>query len=392
MAPQILVVAPFLSLDAPSRPRAVASALSQLGTVTILMSDFDHVAKVRRTLPSSLGRMRITSIRTLPYGNNRGVRRFVSHLLFGLAAIWFFARKRSRFDGVYVTLPLNLAACGVLLLANRHRTVADIIDFWPDVLPFPNIVRRSAAPFFALWRSLFAFACHKADLVLSVSDSFRVSGQRHRRPDAPPVKRIYIGHAALPPVPREIDARRAQRVIAYVGNLGHLYDFSALLAALAMEDTRKSHQLAIVGDGDRRNWLLSELRRLDIAHVYHGVVYNTHALSQILSAADWGFNGYVNTTASFSYKAGTYLSAGLPLLNCMTGDIAELVNREHLGVNYREGDGGSLARVLMQTTDLMLRDYRTCCTAFFERELEARHVETQLLDYLRANATFEDHE
>jgi hypothetical protein len=76
----------------------------------------------------------------------------------------------------------------------------------------------------------------------------------------------------------------------------------------------------------------------------------------------------------------------------MTGDIAELVNREHLGVNYREGDGGSLARVLMQTTDLMLRDYRTCCTAFFERELEARHVETQLLDYLRANATFEDHE
>jgi glycosyltransferase involved in cell wall biosynthesis len=317
---------------------------------------------------------------TPAYRTNTGLARLWSHLVFGLRAAWYFARHRVDYDVVYATLPLNLAAFAVTRLAGRRCTIVDVVDIWPDVLPFPSRVRRVAAPAFRLWRHLYVGAVRRADLVLAVSDVFREETQRHRPRDAAPVHRVYIGQRALPESEpsRAAEQGETRRTIAYVGNIGRLYDFGTLLDALEHPTVRATHEVVVIGEGDRRAWLLQELARRGIVHRYAGVVFDPRRLSELLRRAHWGFNGYVNTTAAFSYKASTYFAAGLPLLNSMSGDLHALVEREGLGANYRGGDVTSLREVLTNTSDAALRHMRSRCEAFFTRRLELSTIEREL--------------
>jgi glycosyltransferase involved in cell wall biosynthesis len=380
-----LVIAPFFSLDAESsRPRAVASALHEFGTVTILTADFDHHTKRRRSAPA-VADWPIRMLPTPAYRTNVGPRRLWSHLVFGLRSAWYFVRHRAEYDVVYATLPLNLAAFAVTRLAGRRCTIVDVVDIWPDVLPFPVRVRRIGAPVLRLWRQLYVLAVRRADLVLAVSDAFREETQRHRSPTAVPVRRVYIGQRALPESgsSRAPDDREPRRTIAYVGNIGRLYDFRTLLDAFDNPMVRASHEVVVIGEGDRRAWLLQEFDRRGIRHRYAGVVFEPRRLGELLRQAHWGFNGYVGTTAAFSYKATTYLAAGLPLLNSMGGDLHALVERERLGANYRAGDVPSLCEALTSTSDAALRHMRGRCETFFARRLELGAIERELTEYLR---------
>jgi glycosyltransferase involved in cell wall biosynthesis len=143
-------------------------------------------------------------------------------------------------------------------------------------------------------------------------------------------------------------------------------------------------QLWIVGDGDRREWLLGELKRRNISHRYFGSVYDPQQLGDILCRAHLGFNGYVNTSAAFSTKASTYMSAGLPLLNSMGGDLQRLVMERGLGFNYTGGDRDSLAACLAGLNPALLGSMSSNCRQFFASELDRNRVREEMYRFLRA--------
>ena len=71
------------------------------------------------------------------------------------------------------------------------------------------------------------------------------------------MKRFYIGQKRL-----ESEApKQTIFTIAYVGNLGRLYDFDTLLDVLAEETLCNKVQLYVIGKGNREEWLVAELRR-----------------------------------------------------------------------------------------------------------------------------------
>jgi glycosyltransferase involved in cell wall biosynthesis len=359
--------------------------LQRIGPVEILTTDFGHQTK-RRKGPHSAGGLHVTTIPTPSYRSNVSVGRFFSHIVFALRSARYFARRSHKYAVVYVTLPLNLLAFLIFRQARGKTTIADVVDIWPDVLPFPVALRALAAPVFWAWRRLFVSACRSADIVLAVSDSFRREAARHRKHRLPPVERFYIGHPELPGSHDE-QLRSGSR-IAYVGNFGRLYDFQTLVDAVDTPALKPRIELLLVGEGDRRNWLVDQLQARRIRYQYFGAVYDPVALGSILRRADWGFNGYINTTAAFSYKANTYLAAGLPLLNSMRGDLGELVATRELGLNYEAGDAASLRSALEHASGEQLERFRRNCEDFFASELDAKRVERQLFEYLAPRVSF----
>lgn len=364
-----LVLAPFFVLEGPSRPRAVAAALAELMPVDILTSDFDHFRKTLREPLQSAPFSRIVYLKTRAYSNNVCPARLISHILFSLRAAAYAFRNRGRYDVVYATVPLNMLAWLAFIGAGAATKIVDAVDIWPDSLPFPVKLRRSFAPFFAAWKWLFKSSVHKADIVMAVSDSFLDEASLFARGTAR-MQRFYIGHERLAaPVPKQ-----ETYTLAYVGNLGHLYDFETLFDVLAEDELRKTIQFCAIGAGDRREWMQRELERREIHHQFHGVVLQQDRLAAILNSCHAGFNGYLHTTACFSYKAGTYFAAGLPLINSMRGDLEKLVERHGLGENYAGGNREQLRQALLR---LLQRDPATLtanCHGFFKAHLEPNTI------------------
>jgi len=182
--------------------------------------------------------------------------------------------------------------------------------------------RRVLAPIFAAWKWFFKSAVAKAELVMAVSDSF-IQEASHYASDRASVKRFYIGHERL------ISAAQKQSIftIAYVGNLGRLYDFDTLLDVLAEAELRNHVQLFVIGKGDRQEWLIGELERRKLHYRFLAQCLSPSVLRTSCEAATSDLTDTLIQRRHFSYKATTYFAAGLPIINSMTGDLQYLVKK-----------------------------------------------------------------
>lgn len=353
-----VVFAPFFSHESSTnRPRLISEVLEQFGPVDIVTTSFDHQTKRAKDLFQFNDRRNVYYLPTISYSSNISPIRYLSHFVFSLRAWFFLLRRINEYEVIYVTLPLNLIAMLIFLTSPKKLRIADVIDIWPDVLPFPRLIKQLFHPFFVLWKWSFSFAVKHCDALLTVSDRFlgeSIIFFRRKKDDA---LRLYIGAKRLP---HRKSRSPGRLTIVYIGNIGRLYDFETLLTA--MQDFRDEVQFFVIGDGDRKDWLLGELNRRDLMYCYFGVVYDDEKLADIFSRSDWGFNGYKNTQAAFSYKANTYFSAGLPIINSMSGDLTNLVEEHRLGFNYTSCDVESLKSIIKNCL---------CC----DRETLSRNVD-----------------
>jgi len=373
-----IVLAPFFNAKiSGNRPMSAACVLAEIATVEVVTTDFDHGTKKRCKSAQVAPIDKITYLWTLPYYSNVGVMRLLSHVTFAIRAALYFRRHRDKFDIVYVTLPMNVLAWLALRSAHHQFKIGDVIDIWPDGLPFPPRLVKLFRPFFALWRRFFNLAVAKADVMLAFSDLFLNEASRHTAPHCRK-RRFYVGDVnLLAEVPKE-----SILTVAYVGNIGRLYDFETLLDVMT-DMERGSVQLFILGEGDRREWLLNELKRRGIPHEYFGYVYDQAQFGSILCRAHVGFNGFGNTCVGISYKANTYFAAGLPILNSLPGELYNLVEKRGLGLNYRSADRSSLKQCFSQLNQGELKSMSENCVRFFSVELERSRVHENMLAFLR---------
>ena len=373
-----IVFAPFFSVDLPAnRPRFIGSALAELMPVDVVTSDFDHGSKQKRQHRQCEPFERIVYLQTRPYKSNVSPGRLLSHLLFAFKAGAYFKKYGDRYEVVYASLPLNVLSWLVFRRAGNRTKIADVIDIWPDVLPFSRLVRQVLGPFFALWKWFFKSAVHMADMVLTVSNQFLDEAGKYANRFAS-TKRFYIGHEAL----ESKVGKQSTFTVAYIGNLGRLYDFETLLDVLGEGELREQMQLFVIGEGDRQQWLISELKARNIRYQYFGAIFDSKKLGDILRSCHVGFNGYVDTSAAYSYKASTYFAAGLPIVNSMGGDLHQLVAELRLGENYKSRDRVALKQALLRMQGNGLEILAENCDRFFRAELELTSVRARVKEFL----------
>jgi hypothetical protein len=376
-----IVFAPFFSLDgSANRPRLVGSVLAEFMPVDVVTSDFDHSRKIAREHRNCEPFEQVVYLKARPYRSNVSAARLISYLLFAFKAAAYFRQNRGRYDVVYATVPFNVLAWLVFKLAGARTKIIDVVDIWPDVLPFSPLAKRTLAPILALWKWFFKSAVAKADIVLGVSDTFIAEAALYAN-GASRTKRLYLGHKRL----NSAVQKQTVFTIAYIGNIGRLYDFETLLDVVSDAELRDRVQLFVIGAGDRQEWLLSELGRRQIRHHFFGVIFDDDRVADILRSCHVGFNGYINTSASFSYKAATYFAAGLPLINSMTGDLNHLVAEQGLGENYEGGNRRQLKDCILRLCRAGRTTMASNCERFFSAEIETAKVAADLREFLSRN-------
>jgi glycosyltransferase involved in cell wall biosynthesis len=269
-------------------------------------------------------------------------------------------------DAVLAALPHNGGAAAAMIFARAvgAASIVDVHDTWPESLQGVTPARGARAAPFALWKWLADVAYRRADHVFA--ESFRYAQRADAARSNPRLSRavpIYLGgdldyYRAIPAastLPPEIAGARF--LVAYAGTLGRNYDLDCVLEAFQSFSTNvRDAGLLLLGAGEREDELRTQLTSRNVPAWVSGRLPHSTLLGY-LKRAHVGLNAFrAGGNVAYSYKLNDYLLAGVPVVSSLSGESAEMIERNRLGFTYQAGNAESLEDALQRVRVSWLAD------------------------------------
>ncbi|MCR5703794.1 MAG: glycosyltransferase [Eubacterium sp.] len=328
---QVIIVSYYLNIRDTDRCYTVYNYFKEKGyEVKVLCGDYDHNSKSKTEFDLE----GVETIPVLPYKKNMSATRMISAYKFGLDA----KKKLKTMEGdiLYVVGPPNSTAYLLAKTARKKgmKFISDIYDLYPETIPFSPAVKKVAQICgFWWWSHLRNAAMRKADVFIG-SCKYYFSLLRLKECEKSRVVPLCKGNSS---VFRNEKLDTETIHILYLGALTGNYDFEGLVSIIEKLKQKKKVQLHIIGEGPRKDWLLSELGRIGADYEFLGRVYDDGIKAEVMKKCHFGFNGFKeNVAIALSYKSMEYMSNALALINRCKEDTWELVEQEKIGLNYND--------------------------------------------------------
>jgi len=206
------------------------------------------------------------------------------------------------------------------------------------------------------------------------------SGQLGKRPAS------YDSTSAKAPSPHcPLPLPTANLKLVYVGNMGKGYDLETLVrAVLEMSEEGFLIRLDLAGRGEQEPYLRSLAQKKLSAIAFHGMITG-ETLGELLGQSDIGVVPmFTNTLVAVPYKLADYAAYGLPMVNSLLGETAQLLDHYGCGWHYEAGDVASLKQALTAAIELK----KTAPPAFDARRAHARRLAEECFDAARIYPAF----
>jgi len=351
----------------------LAAALARSGhRATWWAASFSHHFKRQRANPPADASCRTAApftVRLLPtpgYSRHVGPGRLFFEWVYGWR-LFKYGRSSAPPDFIVTCDSAIAAGIAALLLAKRHRAklIVKTMDLWPELFvavspaPLRPLVRVAAGPLYALRRVLR----RRADGLVALSETYLEAA----RADLPatanvPVALVYNG-IDLPAFRRALETarnssleapvrphRKADVCAVYAGTLGSHYDIPALIEAARLLKSRQVPLTVLVaGAGPLVPQLRTAVERDKLDNLVYLGSMPPDRLVRVYVQADIGLCLYgPASNVQMPDKAYDYMAAGLPIINSLTGELAAIIRRFDMGLQYQAGDPVSLADAMQQ--------------------------------------------
>jgi len=389
------------------RTGILAGFLSRRGhDVLWWTSAFDHVRKTHRagedTFVSLADNYRIAMLRSCGYRRNISLARLSDHR--GLARKFIeLAPREPAPDVILCSMPTIELCRGAVRYAKKSGipVVLDIRDLWPDVIVdiAPPWARRAARLFLSSLVRDLREACAGATAVIGITDPIVEWGVRYAgRPKTGRDRAFPLGYVEQVPLSGEME--KAQRfwgdfgigadpgefLVCFFGTIGRQFDLeTVILAARRLEGGPRRFRFVLCGSGD----MLPHYRKLagGITSVVFPGWVGAAEIWTLMRIARAGLAPYRNSMdfrLSLPNKSIEYLSAGLPLVSSLTGELQRLLEKHGCGVTYKEGDAESLATTLAELYDHRagLETMAANALALYQERFTAENIYNELCGYL----------
>lgn len=341
---KVLVISCFYSETNASRPYLVYKYFKDKHQeVKVIYSQFSHSHKDYIELNNN----DYIGVRPLPYTKNLSLKRILSHIDFSLKTVKII--KLEVPDLVYINIPPNFLGYQVVKICKKYNinVITDIIDIWPEALPIPSKINNIFMNTLGIpWKWFRKYALDNSEYIISESkyfiDKLKINYDK--------IEIIHLCKILKSNIDISLDNVLINNTIniAYLGAMNYIYDFENLIKMCKLICKTNKVKLHIIGDGERREWLIGKLKEEKINYKYYGKVYDEDIKRDILSKCDFGFNGYKSTTeVALSYKSVDYLSYGLLLINSACGDTWNIIEENKIGFNYKEEELHSLVNNIL---------------------------------------------
>lgn len=304
------------------RVRFVCEACHMKGYETsVVTSDFSHARKQKRkTVPDDY-----RAIDTIPYQKNLSIARMYSHRKFAKDAFKYIQELKP--DLIWLMTPAN----SLIKEADRYKKknpsvkiVIDMIDMWPESLPFS--FSKDLFPF-AIWKKIRKDHLSCADYLVSECNLYQDILKNEYNG---PMKTIYWSRDSKA-VKEKAILPNDRLSLCYIGSINNIIDIDRIAELIGNCDAPVI--LHIIGDGENKDRMINTMDKI-CEVVYHGVIHDEKEKSEIFRNCHAGINVYKEGLyIGLTVKCIDYFEHGLPVISNIKGDTWRLVENYHAGIN-----------------------------------------------------------
>ena len=374
-------------------------------TVRWWVSAFEHQRKVMRFKKDQevaiSDRFVLQVIRGCVYRRNVSLARYIDHQLVALK----FRTQSAKFpkpDVIVAAMPVHLLAYEAARYARKNGVpfLVDIRDLWPDIF----LARFKAMGLHGVGKIALAldfarliFLLKNADSLVAVSKGYLKWGlDKIGRPESPFDKVFYLGYKnsnarnlinedASLGVPDWLKGREDQKVFVFIGTFGVSYELELILEAARRFEKSGRTDVCFILAGTGENFDLINKKAAGLQNVVLPGWIGEKEINVLLKIGYTGLLSYIkDAPQGLPNKPFEYLSAGLPLINSLEGEMVDLIDQCGFGLNYLPGDlDGLCACIERLADDAKLHDEMSKnALKFFERYGDADKIYDEYSSYI----------
>ena len=328
-------------------------------TVRWWTSAFEHQRKVMRfekdqDVSLSDG-FALQVLRGCGYRKNVSITRYIDHLVVAFK-FRVQSKKYPKPDAIVASMPDHLLAYEAARYAKKNNIpfIVDIRDLWPDIFldRFKSMGLYGVGKIaLALDFARLTFLLKNADSLVAVSKGYLKWGlDKIGRPESLFDKVFCLGYkdsSARSPVnedeslgvPDWLKGRENQKVFVFIGTFGVSYELELILEAAKRFEKSGKSDICFVLAGTGENFDLINKKVAMLQNVVLPGWIGQKEINALLKIGYAGLLSYIkDASQGLPNKPFEYLSAGLPLVNSLEGEMVDLINQHGLGLNYLPGD------------------------------------------------------
>lgn len=288
---------------------------------------------------------KLAILKSKGYIKKISIERYLAHLDFA-NRLKEELPKAEKPDIIYISLPPIDTIVEVVKYAKKHHipVVVDIIDPWPDVFlrVLPNSLKfLGRIIFFPFYRQL-KFIFSNIQGVVAISDTYKNWALSYSKKTIP--AETFYPAVELKTEQIKVNQNGNEKVrFVYAGSLSTSYDVETIITAAKKLEAQgiRNAEFIIAGQGPKLEALKKQAEGLNNVE-FTGFLGGT-ALNDLLLSSDIGIACYVkNTSQSVTYKLFDYLSAGLPIICSLPGEMTEIIKKNEVGCYFEPEDSDQL--------------------------------------------------
>jgi glycosyltransferase involved in cell wall biosynthesis len=297
----------------------------------------------------------IRILRGCKYRRNISLYRYIDHYIVA-SKFRFQSKKYHEPDVIVASVPDHLIAYEASRYARKNGIpfVVDIRDLWPEV--FIQHIKDKVLYRLA-WTALLmdfvrlSFLLKRADALVAISRGYLKWGLVRTGRAATVFDNVfYLGYKknySKDParigkkldIPVWLKGREEQKIFLFIGTFGVSYELELVVQAAKRFHNKRIDDICFVlaGLGDKFNMLSEKVAGLQNI-VLPGWVKNSE-IDMLLKRSYVGLLSYIkDAPQGLPNKFFEYLSVGLPIINSIEGEMADLIDRHRFGLNYFPGN------------------------------------------------------
>lgn len=332
----------------------------------------------------------------VPRGSGRALRLIANYLsyVFCASVIGPFLTRKQRVDVIFVygISPILQAIPAIFLKwSKRAKLVVWVQDLWPESLEATGFVKN---------RLILALVGRVVKWIYRNADAVFVQSRAFVEPVAelcPREKIIYYPNSAEDAVASTglvgecpIPALKQCFSVVFAGALGTAQALDVILDAAEKLRHEPSIRLFLVGHGSRSEWVAGQIEARRLDNVVLAGRYPIEAMPSIFAGASVLLVTLTNDpifAKTVPSKVQSYLAAGRPIIGCIDGEGARVIDEAQAGVTCAAMDVDGLVSAIEQLYR-MPEDAREQLgdngRKYFESHFESRKLTTELIDRFRS--------
>mgnify|MGYP000267996610 CR=1 FL=1 len=293
--------------------------------VTVIQSDFRHIKKVYREESKD----DFIFVRSKSYYRNLSVVRLYSHYMFSSSAYKLVEDLKP--DLLYTFVPPNSLAKFAFIYKQKHENVkliVDLIDLWPETMPIGKVKNF---PPFTLWSAMRDNSLKYADFVITECDLYQTV-LRDVLKDVK-VETVYLAKREISVVTNP-QLSEDEIHLAYLGSINNIIDIPKIKDIIKAIKEIKPVVLHIIGDGEKKQELINAAKSCGASVKYYGKIYSPQEKQDIFDKCHFGLNIMKKSVCvGLTMKSVDYFQHGLPIINNIPADTANIVEKYGVGIN-----------------------------------------------------------